>query len=325
MERRINHIHFQITRNCNLRCAFCGQWGKKGFFSDISGEEMTFSDWENIVNQLESYRKKEGISPLVTVWGGEPLVSPFFDKIMLLLKRKGFETEVITNGVLICNHLEVLTNCADKIYVSVDGTKEIHDAIRGNGVYDKVMDNLKKLRHKNVTVMSVITKKLTENLPIFLKELNELNICELFLQDMIGLSSSEVIEYKNTMKDFFGINADFIDSWENNEKINFSDELKKALAKIDQNALNYKVIHKKHSYDKTMICKSPFTHPHIAWNGEVIYCTDFYDFSAGNVKREGLENIFLNEKSEIFRQIIENGKCTSCNHCSWRGSISNLV
>ena len=318
MERKIKHIHFQITRNCNLRCAFCGQWGKKGFFSDIYGEEMTFNDWENVVSQLEAYRKKEGISPLVTVWGGEPLVSPFFDRIMLLLKNKGFETEVITNGVLICNHLETLNNCADKLYVSVDGTRHIHDAIRGNGVYDRVTDNLKILRHKNVTVMSVITEKLIENLPSFLEELQELNIHELFFQDMIGLKSFEVAEYKKTLRNNFGLEAEYINSWENDGKINFSGELENALAKIDLSRLNFKVIHKKHTTDNSKICKLPFSHPHIAWNGEVLYCTDFYDFSAGNVKEESIENIFLNEKSEKFRQTVLENACPTCNHCSWR-------
>ena len=47
MDKKIEMVHFQITRNCNLRCHFCGQWGKKGFFSDASGNNI-FADAENI-------------------------------------------------------------------------------------------------------------------------------------------------------------------------------------------------------------------------------------------------------------------------------------
>ena len=46
MKKEIRHVHFQITRNCNLRCEFCGQWGKNGFFREASGDEMTFPDTE---------------------------------------------------------------------------------------------------------------------------------------------------------------------------------------------------------------------------------------------------------------------------------------
>ena len=92
MKREIKQVHFQLTRNCNLRCSFCGQWGKKGFFADSSGEEMSLDDWNRIMGELEEYRDKTGISPVITLWGGEPLVSPYFDKIAKKLKEKNFST-----------------------------------------------------------------------------------------------------------------------------------------------------------------------------------------------------------------------------------------
>ena len=60
MERKIEQVHFQITRNCNLRCPFCGQWGKKGFFAGGCGDEMSFGEWESVIKQLEAYREKTG-------------------------------------------------------------------------------------------------------------------------------------------------------------------------------------------------------------------------------------------------------------------------
>ena len=68
-------------------------------------------------------------------------------------------------------------------------------------------------------------------------------------------------------------------------------------------------------------CRSPFSHIHIAWNGNVLYCTDFYDFSAGNVRKEPLMDIFESEYSEKFRKEIARGHCTACNHCSWKNSV----
>ena len=279
---------------------------------------MNFPDWERVIIQLEKYREKTGISPLVTVWGGEPLVSVMFDDIMTLLKDKSFKTEAITNGVMIDKHFEVLKKCADTLYVSLDGTREIHDAVRGKGVYDKVIENIKKLEHKNITVMSVITDRLIEVLPQLLSELNTLNINKLFLQDMIGLTAEEVKAYKDWLKRDFGIDDSYIDSWETEDKINFSNEIEKTLAKCDLSKLDFSVVHKKHIADKETICLSPFTHPHIAWNGNVHYCTDFYGFSAGNIRSDSLENIFYNDKSERFRRAVLNSACPSCNHCSWR-------
>lgn len=310
MERKIKHVHFQITRNCNLRCSFCGQWGKKGFFADSAGTAMTLADWKKIISELKAYRECHGENITVTVWGGEPLVSPYFDEIMFELKENGFKTEVITNGVLINRHINVLNGCADILYVSIDGTSRIHNAVRGENVYETVTENLKKLNHKNVTVMSVITPGLTEVIDEFLGELDGLGIKRLYLQDMIGLSERETREYKICMEELFGIKAHDIDSWRN-------DDLFKTDS-IKTGNHSYEIEHKIHTAEGC--CKSPFYHLHIAWNGNVMYCTDFYDFSAGNVKSEKLEDIFTNEKSELYRKKIIDGGFPACAHCSWKST-----
>lgn len=318
MEIELRQVHFQLTRNCNLRCSFCGQWGKKGFFADSSGSEMTLGDWNRIIGELEEYRDKTGISPVITIWGGEPLVSPHFDEIAKTLKHKHFKTELITNGTKIDEHKKIIETCIDRLYVSLDGNKETHDSIRGKGVFEKVKENVKALNHNNITVMSVITPKLIENLKEFLDELKELNVKDLFLQDMIGLKRDEIEEYKRWLKTAFDIEAKEIDSWENNDKINFTTELTEKLREIDESEYPFQITHKQHTDNPEIICSSPFKHAHIAWNGNVLFCTDFYDFSAGNVREETLQSIFQNERSEKYRQEIQNHNCPTCKHCSWR-------
>lgn len=307
-ERVIKQVHFQITRNCNLRCAFCGQWGKKGFFADAYGTEMSLDDWKRVADELAEYKEHHGGNITVTVWGGEPLVSPYFDEIMRFLKYRGFETEIVTNGVLMNRHADVLREYTDRIYLSLDGTKEVHNNIRGNGVFEKVTQNLIDLKHKNVTVMSVLTPRLVSTLDEFLSELDGFGIKQLYLHDMIGLSDSEAVEYKKWIKECFDVAAHDIDAWINNDLFKADN--------IETGNHNYAIEHKIHTHDG--YCKSPFHHVHIAWNGNVLYCTDFYDFSAGNVKEEKLEDIFLNEKSERFCREIQNGSCITCGHCSWK-------
>lgn len=301
-ERKLQQVHFQITRNCNLRCAFCGQWGKKGFFSDALGEEMTLEEWKKIVVQLKNDM------PKITLWGGEPLVSPFFDELLSFIKKEGFKTEIITNGVLIDKHKAIIENCVDKIYISLDGIKDVHDEIRGKGVYDKVINNIREINHKNIVIMSVITPKLIESLNEFLKELDTLNIRALYLQDMIGLTGEEVSDYKAWIKDVFDVDAVYIDSWQN-------DNLYRA-ENIKFNKHSFSIEHKKHTSNG--FCKSPLCHAHITWNGNLMYCTDFYDFSAGNVKKENLFDILENDLTKTFRKEISKNTCTTCRHCSWR-------
>lgn len=276
---------------------------------------MSLDDWKNLALLI-----KKTYSPLphIMLWGGEPLVCPFFDELTLYLKSLGFTLGMVTNGVLLDRHIDVCSSSFKRIYISVDGPKEIHDSIRGNGVFDRVSRNIKMLSKSNVliTVMSVLSPKLVENPDGFPEIIESLGADELYLQNYIRLSKDEAKEYKKWMKDEFSVDATEIDSWVTSLPDNYEEKLKSAVDKINKKSYNISVKYLSHNTEK--ICFSPKKHIHISWNGNVLYCTDFYDFSAGNVKKENIDDIFNNELSEKFRKTIS--KNPACKHCSWKNN-----
>ncbi len=323
-ELRLELVHFQITKSCNLRCYFCGQWGSNGFFSNENGKELTIDEWNSVINDLKEYRDKTGVPIAVTIWGGEPLVSEKFDVISKKLHNDGFKLSLITNGVFIEEHKDILNECYNNIFVSIDGPEKIHDRIRGEGVCKTVLKNLELLKSENlkITVMSVLTKDLIKNLEEHLLSFNNQNVDELILQELIYLDEQEINEYKNWLKNEFSMESVCADSWLGEKDDEFNQLKKCALDKVLANKYTYKLNYIPHGRtEERNYCLSPFRHAHIAWNGNVLYCTDFYDFSAGNVKKEKLTDIIKNEMSEKFRNETMNGNCVTCNHCSWIKSI----
>ena len=322
-EKKLELVHLQLTRNCNLRCWFCGQWGKKGFFSGKSGLEMTFSDWKKVIDDVyESAVDKQDL-PSFILWGGEPLVSPCFDDVAQYIHTLGFRIGIVTNGVLIDKHAETIKNFIDRIYLSVDGPEKIHDSIRGDGVFKKLCKNLQLIRggKAKIIIMTVLSPALIECIEELPSSFEQFCPDEVILQEMITLTSQEADDYKHWINNAFGICACEIDSWVGKMPENF-DEIKQAKIK--------KVLKAKTSYNLTYLphgdgaarefCLSPFRHVHVAWNGNVLYCTDFYDFCAGNVKTEKITDIFENEISDKYRAEIMNGKCATCRHCSWKNN-----
>lgn len=308
-EKRIEMVHFQLTKRCNLHCWFCGQWGEKGFFSAESGEEMKLDDWKKAACEVAELNEKA----VIVLWGGEPLCAPFFDELVLYLKNFGFTLELVTNGTLIDKHIDVLKTCFDIIHVSVDGCEELHDSIRGKGMYRRVSDNIHMLSggRARICTMSVLTEEFYKNPEKNINALTNLMQDDIILQEMIALDQNEVQQYKDDMMRLFCIKAEEIDAYVNNNltgRTGFDFTENNARANIDF------IPHIKEG-----VCLSPFRHVHITWNGKVLYCTDFYDFDAGNIRNESLKNIFSNEKSELFRRYIAEGGCPTCCHCSWRG------
>lgn len=321
MKKQIELVHFQLTKNCNLRCWFCGQWGNKGFFSDSYGIPMTLTDWKQVADQLVEYGAIAGMLPDIMLWGGEPLMAPFFDELVVYLRRKGFSLGLVTNGVLLHKHSDLIKKEFKHVFVSVDGDRECHDAVRGKGVFDRVAENLKQIRDGNafISLMCVISESNFEKLEDIPAVLSELSCDEIILQEMIGLNAMEIAQYKQWMLNTFGIHATDIDGWENDLLADERKEtvLKQILSKKYRKPVKY-IAHG--ICDQT--CKSPSSHIHIAWNGNLLYCTDFYDFSAGNVHKTSVTEIFENELSERFRREIESENCVTCKHCSWRRSTS---
>lgn len=286
---------------------------------------MEFDDWKKVIDSVACRYKSQDRYPSVMLWGGEPLVSPIFEKISSYLSDLGFELGVVTNGVLMDKWADILKSKFKRIYISVDGTREIHDGIRGKGVFDKVISNAELIKNGNaeLTIMSVLSPWLLPTLHTFPKCLEKLEPKELLLQDMIYLSCEEVASYHKWLKACFGYEAREINSWQMEMSEDYSIKKAEALKRLEAERFSFPVRHLAHGSDAlNEHCLSPFRHIHVTWNGNVMYCTDFYDFYAGNVTEDDVMDIFDNQFSEKFRNEILKGRCPSCNHCSWRNNLT---
>lgn len=88
-------------------------------------------------------------SRIVFFQGGEPLLwnEDGYTVNDLIQESKNigfFKSCLVTNGTLPIN-----TN-ADLVWVSIDGTREVHDEIRGKGCFDRVMENVENSSHPRI-------------------------------------------------------------------------------------------------------------------------------------------------------------------------------
>lgn len=84
---------------------------------------------------------------VIGFYGGEPLLAmDKMEEIMDKVPVKAFTLQ--TNGTLLHELKDEYLHRLHSILISIDGPMEVTDASRGNGIYDKVMENLKILRSK---------------------------------------------------------------------------------------------------------------------------------------------------------------------------------
>ncbi|MGM0365226.1 MAG: radical SAM protein [Actinomycetota bacterium] len=132
---------FKLTHKCNLKCFHCPFWRKPG-------QDISFNEAEKILHKLHS----EGIRILIFE-GGEPLLWKGIFPLTETAKSMFFSVGITTNGTI-----DLSTANPDIYFVSIDGTKEVHDRIRGKS-FDRIMDNIERHRDKkiiaNITISSL--------------------------------------------------------------------------------------------------------------------------------------------------------------------------
>jgi MoaA/NifB/PqqE/SkfB family radical SAM enzyme len=140
------------TFRCMLRCKYCGCWMQKV-------EELTTEETKKMMKEF---------ADAGTVWwqitGGEPLIRKDIDEIIKYAKDLGFIVSIITNGLLVKHHLDSL-KLVDALYISFDGSKKIHESLRGKGTHKKVLEAIKLAKEAGINVYpeTVLSKQNLEN------------------------------------------------------------------------------------------------------------------------------------------------------------------
>jgi len=140
------------TGACNLRCQYCG-----GSFESRVVPYKTAYDLDKLRSLMRSDPE-----PTVIFYGGEPLLNPgFIMRAMdsLPAARWGIQTNGFFVDLLPDRYWERMSVAL----LSIDGRREVTDANRGRGVYDRVSQSLRKLRRfKLKTIARMAVTNLTD-------------------------------------------------------------------------------------------------------------------------------------------------------------------
>lgn len=192
----INHFSFadivflELTRQCNLSCKHC---------LNDSGER--------IPNQLSTVELVELIKSLaqagvqdIRFTGGEPLLFEDVYKLISLATECGIYTSLGTNGTIITDDVakRLKSSGLKKAVVSIDGTEEKHNFIRGAGSFQKTIKGIENLLSQGVRVRvnSVIMRSNMEEVIALAKELHKKKV-PIFIRRF--LEAGRGIELENNM------------------------------------------------------------------------------------------------------------------------------
>lgn len=275
-------INWEITKQCNLRCAYCR----------VSGglpekNELTLEQAKKVIDIL----KNNGFGH-IKFTGGEPLIRKDFWEIVAYAHKKGFKVSLITNGVLIND--KVLDLFKKYIYIvglSLDSIQKKTNLALGRGDYKKVIEDVIKLREMNIhiVILSTITKLNQDQIPELLKVSRELRVDELKINDIVLNGRADENKFDLGMEHPLLESVGYL-----------CDEVKKTNKT-------------KVSFQKTFKCGCSADNLYITNNGDLYSCVEMFynskDFCLGNLTTDDPKRMFqINKK--FYKQIKKEDVCS---------------
>ncbi|NCC71337.1 TIGR04084 family radical SAM/SPASM domain-containing protein, partial [bacterium] len=141
------HYYLALSSKCNLLCKYCYGKTNEDFLSENELENYDLDLPEEInfnIDDLLNFSKLDNDLEL-TFYGGEPLLKiDLIKEIMDKIPVKKFLLQ--TNGIFLDKLDSSYVNKLDTILVSIDGTLSHTNERRGNGVFEKIINNLNLIR-----------------------------------------------------------------------------------------------------------------------------------------------------------------------------------
>lgn len=168
------HYHLILTEKCNSQCKYCY---KKSMNEENDLQERFEFDFTSPVEsrvdveKLKDFLEKDSDAVLI-FYGGEPLME--IEKIKRIMDEIDVNYRMQSNGKLLDKLPIEYLKRIEKILISIDGDKKTTDDNRGEGTYDLVMKNLKKIKTENYKGEIVARMTIAQDKPEMFKQVKHL-------------------------------------------------------------------------------------------------------------------------------------------------------
>jgi uncharacterized protein len=229
------YFHLIITDECNLCCSYCR--AKTFEETEFRGDKDTIpieidpflpSELDFDLSLLYNFLKKDP-SATLTFYGGEPLMRT--DLVSTIVQNAPVQRFMLqTNGLLLDRLYPEIVNRFSTILISLDGWEELTDANRGEGTYRKVIENIKKIRHKGYRNELIARMTVNENTDIadavhWLADNPDYSFSSIhwqldanFANDFSHRRFADWV-FENYNPGIIGLVADWVDQMENERKV----------------------------------------------------------------------------------------------------------
>jgi radical SAM protein with 4Fe4S-binding SPASM domain len=322
----------------------CYEWGESGAYKSLPG--LAELDLDVLLERLEECLPGK---PRVDFFGGEPLLYRGIWQLLRVLGDAGCEVTFPTNGTTLARHARRLVSVnPTRVWVSLDGPREINDAQRGAGVYDRAtrgIEAIDRLKHETghaypeLGVIFVVTPANHHTIQEFFLglELSRLGAVSIELQSYV--TAEQHRHYARVADEKFGVTATPCAAAYVRDPEVFADvdpdavasQMRRVRDECRQRGIRF--FSQPHTLESETIaaylsadwpamadhhrrCAVPWMCAEISARGDVTTCHSFYDVTVGNIYDRSLIDIWHGDRAAEFRSHLRRELFSICTGCT---------
>jgi len=309
----------------------CYEWGDVGWCHDqpkaAMARELDWSVIENLVAQVG------GMHPYFILIGGEPLLYSRFGDLVRLLRRHRCFAITCTNGLLIDRYRELVEdNPYLTFLISLDGLQEQNDLLRGNGVYQKVVRNIRLLKSlRRPPYIGIEFTIRPENVGImhaFCREMVGLGVDWVLLNPCWFVSEDQARAYEQFMQKHFNLSPrahlgylmpydldkeEFLRQVRQIDRERWPIQISCYLKKPEH---IYKYVDTPEVPPDNRFCYRQWSRMDITPDGDATPCILYPDLVVGNLRDRGVMEIWNSPAWAEFRRLRRNKILPVCAKCN---------
>ncbi|MDZ7343293.1 MAG: radical SAM protein [candidate division KSB1 bacterium] len=314
---RLHVVALMPHSACNCRCVMCDIWK-----ANASRQELTRDD---LLPHIASFRKFEVKAVILS--GGEALMHSNLWRLCELLKELPVKISLLSTGLLLAFHAGEIIRWCDDVILSLDGTREVHDAIRNvPNAYDRLARGVAALKRLNpkfrVSARCVIQRRNYFALPNIIEAAHEIGLDQISFLAVdvattafnrptpwgkeriaeVALSMNEIAEFSNILEETIRRCADDFAS-------GFIAETPDKMRRLPQ---YFAALNGMGDFPENH-CNAPWVSTVIEADGTVRPC--FFHRPLGNIRERPLEAILNSDDAIAFRNQLDIKRDPICRKC----------
>jgi MoaA/NifB/PqqE/SkfB family radical SAM enzyme len=305
-----------VHSRCNCRCMMCDIWKRD------SAEELSIDTLARHRGALHALKVQWAV-----LSGGEALMHSNFPRLCKFLRDEGIRITLLTAGLTLSKRAQDVAYNVDDVIVSLDGTRDIHDRVRGvKGAYDLLALGIVKLLslrpELHITARTTVQKPNHQALCETVEAAKDLDLSGIsFLAADLtstafnrerGWTAEQQDEVALTAPEIDSLNSEMQDLITRYQREMASGYIAESPAKLRRIVQHFRA-HLGQVVSHAPVCNAPWVSAVIAHDGTVQPC--FFHAPIGNVNQQSLEEIVNGTASLAFRSSLDVATNPICQRC----------